>query len=187
MTAPFEKCRSRVVVLLLIPIAVRKLFSVFLYRDICMPDSVLNNFKVQEKMQKDSYCTAIFAEFSLCIAVLSCDRSNYFRSTVPKLFEFIAKSESNLGYEIMWIHQATEDRVSLSRLYRFDKKFLFVRPIGFLASLRLAFSQCNREYMLVLEEDWLMVKMSVPWLSVSMDLLLTRQNQCMHFCFVWQP
>jgi hypothetical protein len=160
-----------VVVLLLIPIAARELFSMLHYHNICVPDLMLDSLRSLEKVQNDKFCNVLFAEFSLCIAVISCNESNSFRLTIPKLIEFIAKSESTVAYEMIWIDQATADRVSLSRFYYFDKKFLFARPVGDLASFHLAFSQCTREYLFVLEENWLLVNMSFPWFSFSMDLL----------------
>jgi hypothetical protein len=95
----------------------------------------------------------------------------------------MAQSESSLIYEMIWIDQATADRVALSRSYYFDKKFLFARPVGHLASFRLAFSQCTREYLFILEENWLVVNMSFPWFSFSMDFLAHAPASMYAFLF----
>jgi hypothetical protein len=117
------------------------------------------------------HCIATSPLTGLCIAVVSNNRSDYLRLALEHLLKFIRKSESSLSYELIWIDQATVHQASFGRLYRFDKKFLFARPVGYSVSFRLAFSQCTREYIFLLEEDWLAVNISLPWLSFSMDLL----------------
>jgi hypothetical protein len=187
MTAPFERRRSHAVVLLLIPIAARELFSMFHIHNISVQDSIVCSFGSLDKVQNDSFCNAMLSEFSLCIAVISSNQSSSFRLTVPKLIDFIAKSESNLVYEIIWIGQAADDRVSLSKLYHFDKKFLFARPVRCLASFHLAFSQCTREYLFILEENWLIVNMSLPWFSFSIDLLVHAPESMYAFLLCMIP
>jgi hypothetical protein len=87
------------------------------------------------------------------------------------LSELINRVEPNLLYELIWVDQATVDRASLSRLSRFDRKFLFAQPVGYSISLRLAFLQCTREYIFILGKHWLAVNISLPWFSFSMDVL----------------
>jgi hypothetical protein len=81
------------------------------------------------------------------------------------------KMESNLLYEMIWIGQARADRILLSQSRRFDKKFAFVKPMAHSVSFRLAVSQCTYDYIIIFEDDWLAVNMSLPWFSFSMDLL----------------
>jgi hypothetical protein len=73
-------------------------------------------------------------------------------------------------YELLWINQDRIDAISSSRLYRFDKKFLFTKPIGDSVFMPVAFSQCDREYLLMLDQDRLSITKSLPWFSFSMDL-----------------
>jgi hypothetical protein len=124
-----------------------------------------------EKGKKNAKCHISSASCSLCIVVISCNQSNYPWPVLAGLFEFITQAEPNLSYELIWIDQASVDRASFSRLYRFDQKFLFAKRVGSSVSFRLAFFQCTREYILLLEEDWMAVNMSLPWFSFSMDLL----------------
>jgi hypothetical protein len=78
---------------------------------------------------------------------------------------------SELSYELIWIDQGTPNRTHFKQLYRFHKEFVFPKPMGYPISFNLAFRTCTREYIFVLEEDWLIVNMSFPWLSFSIDLL----------------
>jgi hypothetical protein len=71
----------------------------------------------------------------------------------------------------MLIDQATRDREYFVRKYHFDRKFFFAMPVGYPVSFRVAFTTCRHEYILVLEEDWVIDNTSIPWLSVSIDLL----------------
>jgi hypothetical protein len=108
---------------------------------------------------------------SLCIAVLSCNRPHYLDPVLKQLFLFLKTVEVSLTYEIIWIDQATRDRENFTQKYHFDKKFFYASPVGYPVSFRLAFNQCNHPYLFLLEEDWLVENMSIPWLSLSMDLL----------------
>jgi hypothetical protein len=79
----------------------------------------------------------------------------------------------------MWVDQATADRASLNKLYRFGKRFLFLRLFGYAVSFRLAFSQFTHEYIFLLGKDLLPVNVSGPWFSFSMDLLAhPREAMC---------
>jgi hypothetical protein len=103
--------------------------------------------------------------------VVSCNRSDDLPIVLAKLFQLIRKSEPDLLYELIWIDRGLANRDSLSRLYQFDKKFLFAKPVGYFVSFRLAFSQCPHKYIFYVEDDWLAMNMSLPWFSFSMDLL----------------
>jgi hypothetical protein len=109
--------------------------------------------------------------FGLCIAAICSNRSRHLRLVMARLVEFITKAEPNLSYELFWIGQSNVDRTSFGRLYRFERKFVFAKPVGYSSFLRLAFSQCIREYIFILKDDWLATNTSLPWFSFSMDLL----------------
>jgi hypothetical protein len=86
-------------------------------------------------------------------------------------FTFLKTVEVWLTYEVIWIDQATRGRGNFTEQYRFDRKFFFAIPVGYPVSFRVAFTYCIHPYILLLEEDWLLENMSVPWLSLSIDLL----------------
>jgi hypothetical protein len=71
-------------------------------------------------------------------------------------------ANSNFASEMIWIGNAMIDRVSLGRVGTFDKKFFFARPVGHSVAFHLALSQCSGKYMFIMEENWLIVNMSLP-------------------------
>jgi hypothetical protein len=105
------------------------------------------------------------------MAVFSCNRPHYLDPVLKELFLFLKTVEVSLNYELIWIDQATRDREYFTQRYHFDKSFFYATPVGYPVSFRLAFDQCNHPYLFVLEEDWLIVNTSIPWFSLSMDLL----------------
>jgi hypothetical protein len=171
MTTPPEKNRRQLVFLLLILIIVRRFFPIFDHHSRNTLDSLLAVFASVESTKKEYSGNAMFSEFSLCMVMVSCNRSNSLRSGLWKLFECIGQANSNLSYEMIWIGQAIIDRISLGRVGTFDKKFLFARPVGYSMAFHLAFSQCSFKYMFIMEHNWLTVNISSSWLSFAMDLL----------------
>jgi hypothetical protein len=155
----------------LIPIVAMSLFPMFGFYAVRIPDSRRDTFLFPQHRVKKTKCNVVLSSPGLCIAVVSCNRSDYLHLVLARLFELIIKSEPDLLYELIWIDQGMVNHQSLSQLYHFDKKFFFVKPVGYFASFRLAFSECTRDYLFVLKDDWLPMNISLPWFSFSMDLL----------------
>jgi hypothetical protein len=166
-----RKGRDYAVSYSVLPVIGWGLFYGFYSTDLFVPDARFTVSAVPENDKNQISCITKSSLAGLCIAVISCNRSDYLRVALAHLFQFIAKSEPALSYELIWIDQATTNRASLSKLYRFGKRFLFSRPVGYSVSFRLAFSQCTCEYIFLLEDDWLAVNSSLPWFSFSIDLL----------------
>lgn len=120
-------------------------------------------------LREDFHRPDAFRSADLCIALMSCNRTNYLIKTLESLFSYIQKYEPSLSYKLIWIDTGSMDQsylnVELSKRYHFDQKFFFSTipksklHEGITTTYLYSVQFCEKtRYFLPLEEDWELVK-----------------------------
>lgn len=106
------------------------------------------------------YFSTIF--YSRCntiilITIFSCNRFNYLNRTVNAFYKHLYLYEKNLKYNTVYIDQGTIQRNFIVEKFHILNR-VYMNPIGYELSFNVIFSYLYTKYILLLEEDWEVVK-----------------------------
>lgn len=94
---------------------------------------------------------------SLIIGIIACNRYEYLNQTLYSLFFHITRYEKDLNYNCIFFDQGTKERYKVTKEYNLQNTFFF-NPSGMELSFNTLFSYIYSEYILMLEEDWVVEK-----------------------------
>lgn len=118
---------------------------------------------------------------SLLISIISCNRLEYLNKSLFYITNHINKYENNLYISFISIDQGTLNREIIFEKYKVSNNF-FLNPKGYAYSFSILFSYLYMKYVLILEEDWLIVDNVVKnlifsnFLYTSLNLLSDANN-----------
>lgn len=94
-------------------------------------------------------------EYTLLIASISCNRILYLNTSILSIYNHIKKYENNKEITLISFDQGTPDIDAV--LLRHNKNIFYLNPSGYAYSFKLLFSMLYTNYLLTLEEDWVIV------------------------------
>lgn len=106
------------------------------------------------------YCSTLFYRINkadLLISIFSCNRYNYLNRTLIAFSNHLVLYEKGLKYNIIYLDQGTIERELIVEKYDIFNT-IFMNPSNYTFSFKLVFSYLYTKYILLLEEDWEVVK-----------------------------
>lgn len=94
--------------------------------------------------------------YTLTIAVISCNRINYFNLSLFSISNHIKKYENDIYVKFINFDQGTPNREVVYNTYNIRNVF-YMNPFGYAYSFKLLFSYLFSQYVLLLEEDWMVI------------------------------
>lgn len=108
----------------------------------------------------------------ICITFISCGRSDYLNQTIFPLMDHVHKYEKKLRYELHWIDQAMRERQYFNERLHFHKRVYYYKALGYQTAFKTAFFICQAPYILLMEEDFLLVRgEKVPFIKYYIEIL----------------
>lgn len=114
-------------------------------------------------------------KYSLLIASISCNRILYLNNSLLNIYNHIKKYEKKIESTLVNIDQGTPD-IDLI-LHERNKNVFYLNPSRYVYSFKLLFSILYTNYLLILEEDWVLLdniqnKLKITnFLYISMKVL----------------
>lgn len=113
-------------------------------------------------------------KYTLTISIISCNRIYYFNLSLSRIIKHIKDYERYLIFTLIVYDQGTPNRENIINEYKI-KNFFYLNPNGYAYSFKLLFSYINTKYILILEEDWLIIK-NIEKLIVNSNFLYTSMK-----------
>lgn len=98
----------------------------------------------------------LYKIYTLTIAVISCNRINYLNLSISSIYNHIKKYENDIYVTFINFDQGTPNREVMYKTYNIRNVF-YMNPFGYTYSFTLLFSYLYSQYILLLEEDWIVI------------------------------
>lgn len=115
--------------------------------------------------------------FDLAVAIISCNRYEYLNASISSIYHHFKYYEKNVNSNFIHFDQGTPNREIFSNKYSINNAF-YMNPNGYPYSFKILFSYLYSQFVLLLEEDWIIIhnienKIKYnSFLYLSMKLLL---------------
>ena len=148
-----------------------------------MPNFILNLiiFIRQKKLEKyynyeKTYNNKI--DNFISIVILTCKRVNTLERLLKSLKIYLEKIEKYKDYEIILVDNGTKlnDIENISKDKIFSKYIRFEENIGMLNALKIAFNSCNGEFIMLIEDDFI-IDYQKPFFKNCIDLFKSKRNR----------
>ena len=113
----------------------------------------------------------------ISIVILTCKRVNTLERLLKSLKIYLEKIEKYKDYEIILVDNGTNlnDIKNISKDKIFSKYIRFEENIGMLNALKIAFNSCNGEFIMLIEDDFI-IDYKKPFFKNCIDLFKSKKE-----------
>lgn len=97
------------------------------------------------------------SKYNIIISIISCNRIYYLNLSISSIVNHIKLYENNLHFTFIILDQGTPYREYVVNKYNIKNVF-YMNPSGYSYSFKILFTYLYTNYVLLLEEDWIVIK-----------------------------